>query len=136
MGWLNAQASIVIGAVPFVLYLAGVPLVKALWRSDRSTRVGDWNGVHTYRIHVKACVGQNLYLPLLNSVHYSIRTCTLTFLQNSPFRGPRSIMAFDLWERGQYTYIHAFKIWVVFLLIAVPWMSRRIAAKLKWAVPT
>jgi iron(III) transport system permease protein len=77
--WLNAQALILIGAILFVLYLAGVPLVMLLYGSVRSAPIGEPGATYTIQNYVKAYVDKEFYLLLLNSVYYAIGTCALTF---------------------------------------------------------
>ena len=77
---LNAEALILIGAILFVLYLAGVPLVMLLYGSIRSAPIGEPGATYTFQNYVKAYVDKEFYLLLLNSVYYAIGTCALTFV--------------------------------------------------------
>ena len=77
---LNTEALILIGAILFVLYLAGVPLVMLLYGSIRSAPIGEPGATYTFQNYVKAYVDKEFYVLLLNSVYYAIGTCTLTFL--------------------------------------------------------
>jgi len=77
---LNAEALILIGAILFVLYLAGVPLVMLLYGSIRSAPIGEPGATFTFQNYVKAYVDKEFYILLLNSVYYAIGTCSLTFV--------------------------------------------------------
>jgi iron(III) transport system permease protein len=77
---LNAETLILIGAILFVLYLAGIPLVMLLYGSIRSAPIGEPGATYTFQNYVKAYVDKEFYLLLLNSVYYAIGTCTLTFI--------------------------------------------------------
>jgi iron(III) transport system permease protein len=63
-----------------VLYLAGVPLVMLLYGSIRSAPIGEPGATYTIQNYVKAYFDKEFYLLLLNSVHYALGTCSLTFL--------------------------------------------------------
>ena len=76
----NSQALILIGAILFVLYLAGVPLVMLLYGSIRSAPIGEPGAAYTLQNYVKAYFDKEFYFLLLNSIYYGIGTCTLTFL--------------------------------------------------------
>ena len=41
-----------------------------------------------------------------------------------------SIMAFDLWEGGQYTYVCALGVLMVLLLVAMGFTARKLGAKI------
>jgi hypothetical protein len=41
-----------------------------------------------------------------------------------------SIMAFDLWEGGQYTYVCALGVLMVLLLIAMAFTARKLGARI------
>jgi iron(III) transport system permease protein len=69
-----------IGAILFVLYLAGVPLVMLLYGSIRSAPIGEPGAVYTIQNYVKAYFEKEFYFLLLNSIYYGIGTCILTFL--------------------------------------------------------
>ena len=77
---LNSQTLILIGAILFVLYLAGVPLVMLLYGSIRSAPIGEPGATYTIQNYVKAYFDKEFYLLLLNSVYYALGTCSLTFL--------------------------------------------------------
>jgi len=76
----NSEALILIGAILFVLYLAGVPLVMLLYGSIRSAPIGEPGAAYTLQNYVKAYFDKEFYFLLLNSIYYGIGTCTLTFL--------------------------------------------------------
>src|SRR5436309_12823867 len=76
----NSQTLILIGAIAFVLYLAGVPLVMLLYGSIRSAPIGEPGATYTIQNYVKAYFDREFYLLLLNSIYYGLGTCTLTFL--------------------------------------------------------
>jgi iron(III) transport system permease protein len=101
---LNAQALILIGAILFVLYLAGVPLVMLLYGSIRSAPIGEPGAAFTIQNYVKAYFDKEFYLLFLNSVYYAIGTCSVTFLigtflawvserTNTPFKKLFVVMA-------------------------------------------
>jgi iron(III) transport system permease protein len=77
---LNSQALILVGAILFVLYLAGVPLVMLLYGSVRSAPIGEPGASYTIQNYVKAYFDKEFYYLLLNSIYYGLGTCTLTFL--------------------------------------------------------
>ena len=76
----NSQTLILIGAIAFVLYLAGVPLVMLLYGSVRSAPIGEPGATYTIQNYVKAYFDKEFYFLLLNSIYYGLGTCTLTFL--------------------------------------------------------
>ena len=76
----NSQTLILICAILFVLYLAGVPLVMLLYGSIRSAPIGEPGATYTLQNYVKAYFDKEFYYLLLNSVYYGLGTCTLTFL--------------------------------------------------------
>ncbi|MBI2532833.1 MAG: iron ABC transporter permease, partial [Deltaproteobacteria bacterium] len=76
----NSQALILVGAILFVLYLAGVPLVMLLYGSIRSAPIGEPGAAYTIQNYVKAYFEKEFYFLLLNSIYFGIGTCTLTFL--------------------------------------------------------
>ena len=101
---LNAQALILIGAIIFVLYLAGVPLVMLLYGSIRSAPIGEPGATFTIQNYVKAYFDKEFYVLFLNSVYYAIGVCSLTFLigtflawvserTNTPFKKLFVVMA-------------------------------------------
>jgi iron(III) transport system permease protein len=101
---LNAQALILIGAILFVLYLAGVPLVMLLYGSIRSAPIGEPGAAFTIQNYVKAYFDKEFYLLFLNSIYYAIGTCSVTFLigtflawvserTNTPFKKLFVVMA-------------------------------------------
>ncbi len=76
----NSQTLILIGAIAFVLYLAGVPLVMLLYGSIRSAPIGEPGATYTIQNYVKAYFDKEFYFLLLNSIYYGLGTYTLTFL--------------------------------------------------------
>jgi iron(III) transport system permease protein len=77
---INSQALILVGAIAFVLYLAGVPLVMLLYGSIRSAPIGEPGATYTIQNYVKAYVDKEFYLLFLNSIYYGLGTCAVTFL--------------------------------------------------------
>ena len=77
---INAQVLILIGAILFVLYLAGVPLIMLLYGSIRSAPIGEPGATFTIQNYIKAYFDKEFYLLFLNSVYYAIGVCSLTFL--------------------------------------------------------
>jgi iron(III) transport system permease protein len=77
---VNSQTLILSGAILFVLYLAGVPLVMLLYGSVRSAPIGEPGATYTIQNYVKAYFDKEFYFLLLNSICYALGTCTLTFL--------------------------------------------------------
>ena len=77
---INSQTVILIGAILFVLYLAGVPLVMLLYGSIRSAPIGEPGATYTLQNYVKAYFDKEFYFLLLNSIYYGLGTCTLTFV--------------------------------------------------------
>jgi iron(III) transport system permease protein len=101
---LNAQALILIGAILFVLYLAGVPLIMLLYGSIRSAPIGEPGATYTIQNYIKAYFDKEFYLLFLNSLYYAIGTCAVTFLigtflawvserTNTPFKKLFVVMA-------------------------------------------
>jgi iron(III) transport system permease protein len=101
---LNAQAVILVGAILFVLYLAGVPLVMLLYGSIRSAPIGEPGAAFTIQNYVKAYFDKEFYLLFLNSIYYAIGTCSVTFVigtflawvserTNTPFKKLFVVMA-------------------------------------------
>ena len=101
---LNAQALILIGAILFVLYLAGVPLVMLLYGSIRSAPIGEPGATFTIQNYVKAYFDKEFYVLFLNSVYYALGICSVTFLigtflawvserTNTPFKKLFVVMA-------------------------------------------
>jgi iron(III) transport system permease protein len=101
---LNAQALILIGAIVFVLYLAGVPLVMLLYGSIRSAPIGEPGATFTIQNYVKAYFDKEFYLLFLNSIYYAIGNCSVTFVigtflawvserTNTPFKKLFVVMA-------------------------------------------
>ena len=80
MRGFNAQALILIGAILFVLYLAGVPLVMRLYGSIRSAPIGEPGATYTIQNYVKAYFDKELYLLFLNFLGCAIGTSSVTFL--------------------------------------------------------
>ena len=77
---INAQVLILIGAILFVLYLAGVPLIMLLYGSVRSAPIGEPGATFTIQNYIKAYFDKEFYLLFLNSVYYAIGVCSLTFV--------------------------------------------------------
>jgi iron(III) transport system permease protein len=77
---INSQALILVGAIAFVLYLAGVPLVMLLYGSIRSAPIGEPGATYTIQNYVKAYVDKEFYFLFLNSIYYGLGTCAVTFL--------------------------------------------------------
>ena len=77
---LNAQALILIGAILFVLYLAGVPLVMLLYGSIRSAPIGEPGATFTIQNYVKAYFDKEFYFLFLNSIYYAVGVCSVTFV--------------------------------------------------------
>ena len=101
---LNAQALILIGAIIFVLYLAGVPLMMLLYGSIRSAPIGEPGATFTIQNYIKAYFDKEFYLLFLNSVYYAIGVCSVTFVigtflawvserTNTPFKKLFVVMA-------------------------------------------
>ena len=101
---LNAQALILIGAIIFVLYLAGVPLMMLLYGSIRSAPIGEPGATFTIQNYVKAYFDKEFYLLFLNSIYYAIGVCSVTFVigtflawvserTNTPFKKLFVVMA-------------------------------------------
>jgi hypothetical protein len=53
---LNSQALILIGAIVFVVYLAGIPLLMLLYGSIRSAPIGEPGATYTIQNYVRAYV--------------------------------------------------------------------------------
>jgi iron(III) transport system permease protein len=101
---LNAQALILVGAILFVLYLAGVPLLMLLYGSIRSAPIGEPGATYTIQNYVKAYFDREFYLLFLNSLYYALGVCSVTFLigtflawvserTNTPFKKLFVVMA-------------------------------------------
>jgi iron(III) transport system permease protein len=115
----NSEALILIGAILFVLYLAGVPLVMLLYGSIRSAPIGEPGAAYTLQNYVKAYFDKEFYFLLLNSIYYGIGTCTLTFL----------IGTFLAWV-GERTNTPFKKLFVVMSLI--PFIIPGILSTIAW----
>jgi iron(III) transport system permease protein len=100
----NSQTLILIGATLFVLYLAGVPLLMLLYGSIRSAPIGEPGATFTLQNYVKAYFDKEFYFLFLNSIHYAVGTCIVTFLigtylawvserTNTPFKKLFLVMA-------------------------------------------
>ena len=76
----NSQALILVGAILFVVYLAGVPLVMLLYGSVRSAAIGEPGAAFPAPNYVKAYFEKEFYFLLLNSIYFGVGTCTLTFV--------------------------------------------------------
>ena len=77
---LNSQALILIGAIVFVVYLAGIPLLMLLYGSIRSAPIGEPGATYTIQNYVRAYVDKEFYLLFLNSLYFAVGTCALTCL--------------------------------------------------------
>lgn len=75
----SSQSLILIGAILFVLYLAGIPLLMLLYGSFRSAPIGEPGATYTIQNYVKAYFDKEFYVLFLNSVHYALGTCLVTF---------------------------------------------------------
>jgi iron(III) transport system permease protein len=93
-----------VAATLFVLYLAGVPLLMLLYGSVRSAPIGEPGAAFTIQNYVKAYFDKEFYLLFLNSLHYALGTCVVTFLigtflawvterTNTPFKKLFMVMA-------------------------------------------
>jgi len=102
--FLNSQYLILIGCSLFVVYLAGVPLVMLLYGSFRSAPIGEPGATYTIQNYIKAYFDKDFYLLFLNSLHFALGTCLVTFLigtylawiserTNTPFKRLFLIMA-------------------------------------------
>lgn len=60
----------------------------------------------------------------------SLRELSTSILLYSYSSTVLSIMAFDLWEGGQYTYVTALGVLMVLLLVAMAYVARRLGAKI------
>lgn len=60
----------------------------------------------------------------------SLRELSVSILLYSYDSTVLSIMAFDLWEGGQYTYVTALGVLMVLLLVAMAYVARRLGAKI------
>jgi iron(III) transport system permease protein len=59
----------------------------------------------------------------------SLRELSTSILLYSPRSVVLSILAFDLWESGQYSYVTALGVLMVLLLIAMAAIARKLGAK-------
>jgi iron(III) transport system permease protein len=93
-----------IAATLFVLYLAGVPLLMLLYGSVRSAPIGEPGAAFTIQNYVKAYFDREFYFLFLNSLHYALGTCVVTFVigtflawvterTNTPFKKLFMVMA-------------------------------------------
>ena len=78
--FLNSQTLILVGCIVFVLYLAGIPLVMLLYGSLRSAPIGEPGATFTIQNYINAYVDREFYLLFLNSLHFGLGTCLVTFL--------------------------------------------------------
>ena len=109
---LNSQTLILIGSTLFVLYLAGVHLVSNFQKSDSAAfNARLHRGVAHYQYHRTAELSTSILL-------YSYNSTVL------------SIMAFDLWEGGQYTYVCALGVLMVLLLLVMAFTARKLGARI------
>jgi iron(III) transport system permease protein len=60
----------------------------------------------------------------------SLRELSTSILLYSPSSIVLSILAFDLWEGGQYTYVTALGILMVLLLVIMATIAQRLGAKI------
>lgn len=93
---LNSQTLILTGAILFVLYLAGVPLLMLLYGSVRSAPIGEPGASFTIQNYVRAYVD--------NSLYFAVGICAVTWLignvpgrvserTNTPFKRLFIVMA-------------------------------------------
>lgn len=78
--FLNSQTLILVGCIVFVLYLAGIPLVMLLYGSLRSAPIGEPGATFTIQNYINAYVDREFYVLFLNSLHFGLGTCLVTFL--------------------------------------------------------
>ena len=78
--YLNSQYLTLIGTSLFVLYLAGIPLVMLLYGSIRSAPIGEPGASFTIQNYINAYVDKEFYPLFLNSLHFAIGSCIVTFL--------------------------------------------------------
>ena len=101
---LNSQTFILIGAIVFVVYLAGIPLLMLLYGSIRSAPIGEPGATYTIQNYVRAYIDKEFYLLFLNSLYFAVGTCALTCLigtflawvserTNTPFKKVFVVMA-------------------------------------------
>src|SRR5262245_13215272 len=76
----SSHILILLGAMLFVLYLAGVPLLMLLYGSIRSAPIGEPGATFTLQNYVKAYFDREFYFLFLNSIYYGVGTCIVTFL--------------------------------------------------------
>jgi hypothetical protein len=99
-----------------------------LYGSIRSAPIGEPGATYTIQNYVNAYFDKEFYLVLLNSLYYGIGNLHRILLY-SYISTVLSIMAFDLWEGGQYTYVCALGVLMVLLLIAMAFTARTVGAK-------
>lgn len=106
---LNSQTLILIGSTLFVLYLAGVLLLIFLYGSIRRAPIGVPGATYTLQSYVKAYFAKEFSWLFLTSVHYigiiALRDASTSVLLYTYNNMVLSILAFDLWEGGQYRYL-------------------------------
>lgn len=78
--FFNSQVLILVGCSLFVLYLAGVPLLMLLYGSFRTAPIGEPGATYTIQNYLKAYFDKEFYILFLNSLHYAVGTCLITFL--------------------------------------------------------
>jgi iron(III) transport system permease protein len=102
--FINTQNVILVACSLFVLYLAGIPLAMLLYGSFRSAPIGEPGATYTIQNYIKAYFDREFYLLFLNSLHFAIGTCLITFLigtylawinerTNTPFKKVFVVMA-------------------------------------------
>jgi hypothetical protein len=98
-----------------------------IWQHPERSHRRAWCDVYDTD-YVNAYFDKEFYLVLLNSLYYGIGNLhrILLYSYNSTVL---SIMAFDLWEGGQYTYVCALGVLMVLLLIAMAFTARTVGAK-------
>jgi iron(III) transport system permease protein len=102
--FFNAQNVILFACSLFVLYLAGIPLAMLLYGSFRSAPIGEPGATYTIQNYIKAYFDREFYLLFLNSLHFALGICLVTFLigtylawinerTNTPFKKVFVVMA-------------------------------------------
>jgi iron(III) transport system permease protein len=102
--FINTQNVILVACSLFVLYLAGIPLAMLLYGSFRSAPIGEPGATYTIQNYIKAYFDREFYVLFLNSLHFAIGTCVITFLigtylawinerTNTPFKKVFVVMA-------------------------------------------
>ena len=102
--YINSQNVILVACSLFVLYLAGIPLAMLLYGSFRSAPIGEPGATYTIQNYIKAYFDREFYLLFLNSLHFAVGVCLITFLigtylawvnerTNTPFKKVFVVMA-------------------------------------------